>query len=138
MSTAAAWDTLPMRNRTGRPQLVVIEGGGIRDGRAGGAGGARAQATRPRMLAVPRWVRLAVTLSAVAVLATGLFGIGGAGAATGPLGSVEVRPGQTLSEIARAELPGMSTAEAVARIQLENNLPSSHVTAGQVLLIPSP
>ena len=67
-----------------------------------------------------------------------LLGVGGAGAATGPLGSVEVRPGQTLSEIAGAELPGIPTAEAVATIQLANNLPSTHVTSGQVLVIPAP
>jgi nucleoid-associated protein YgaU len=139
MSTAAAWDALPMRKPVSRPRFVVLEGGdGFPTARDGGAGRTRAQVARPRTLAVPRWVRLAVTLSVVAVLATVLFGIGGAGAATGPLGSVEVRPGQTLSEIARAELPAMSTTEAVARIQLANNLPSSHVTAGQVLIIPSP
>lgn len=125
MSTAAAWDSLPARRPAARPRLVVIEGGGSPD------------AARPAALALPRWARLAITLSLVAVVVTMLFGVGGAGAATGPLGSVEVRAGQTLSEIAVAELPGIPPAEAVAKIQLANNLPSTHVTAGQVLVIPA-
>lgn len=126
MSTAAAWDSLPVHRPATRPRLVVIEGGVGRD------------AARPAALRLPRWVRLAITLSVVAVVVTMLLGVGGAGAATGPLGSVEVRPGQTLSEIAGAELPGIPTAEAVATIQLANNLPSTHVTSGQVLVIPAP
>ena len=126
MSTAAAWDTLPVQSPTSRPRLVVIDGG------------AAEEAGRPAALVVPRWVRLALTLSVAAVLVTMLLGVGGAGAASAPLGSVEVGSGQTLSEIAVAELPGVPVAEAVALIQLENNLPSSHVTAGQVLVIPAP
>jgi len=128
MSTATAWDTLPLQAPARRPRLVVIDGGA---GRAADAG------RRPAVLAVPRWVRLALTLSVVAVLVSMLLGVGGAGAATGPLGSVEVRSGQTLSQIARTEMPGVPTAEAVVRIQLANNLPSTHVTAGQVLVIPA-
>ncbi|MCA1781819.1 MAG: LysM peptidoglycan-binding domain-containing protein [Dermatophilaceae bacterium] len=128
MSTAAAWDTLPVHTPASRPRLVVIDGG---------AGRADAADRRPAVLAVPRWVRLAVTLSVVAVLVTTLLGVGGAGAATAPLGSVEVRSGQTLSQIAVAEMPGVPVAEAVAQIQLANNLPSTHVTAGQVIVIPA-
>lgn len=130
MSTAAAWDTLSLQAPVRRPRLVVIDGG---------AGRAAVADRRPAVLAVPRWVRLAVTLSVVAGLLSMLLGVGvgGAGAATAPLGSVEVRSGQTLSQIAVAEMPGVPTAEAVVRIQLANNLPSSHVTAGQVLVIPA-
>jgi hypothetical protein len=73
----------------------------------------------------------------LAVVVSVALGLGGASATPGLLGSVEVRPGQTLSEIARAEMPGLPAAEAVARIQLENNLPSTHVTAGQVIVIPA-
>ena len=94
MSTAAAWDTLPVQSPTSRPRLVVIDGG------------AAEEAGRPAALVVPRWVRLALTLSVAAVLVTMLLGVGGAGAASAPLGSVEVGSGQTLSEIAVAELPG--------------------------------
>ena len=125
MSTAAAWDTLPARTAPARPRLVVIEGA---------AGQAR---PRPSVLSLPRWVRLACTLSVLAVLVSLALGLGGASAAPGPLGSVEVRPGQTLTQIALTEMPGLPAAEAVARIQLANNLPSTHVTAGQVIVIPA-
>jgi predicted Zn-dependent protease len=125
MSTAAAWETLPAGAPQGRPRLVVIEGG------------ATAVARRPAVLSIPRWVRLALTLSVAAVAVSMLLGLGGAAAAPGTLGSVEVRPGQTLTHIAQAEMPGIPVAEAVARIQLANNLPSTHVTAGQVIAIPS-
>jgi hypothetical protein len=132
MSTAAAWDTPQLRAPARRPRLVVIDGG---------AGAAEHAGRRPAVLALPRWVRLAVTLSVAALLVSMLLavgvGVGGAGAATAPLGSVEVRSGQTLSEIAVAEMPGIPTAEAVVRIQLANNLPTTHVTAGQVLVIPA-
>lgn len=132
MSTAAAWDALPLPAPAGRSRLVVIEGGS-------GSSAASRRGGAAWVLAVPRWMRLAVTLSVVAVamsMALGL-GAGGAGAATAPLGSVEVRAGQTLSEIARAEMPGIATVEAVARIQLANEMPSTEVTAGQVLVIPA-
>ena len=129
MATAAAWDTLPAYGPAAaparRPQLVVIEGGS-----------APGRAARPAGMLVPRWLRLALTLSVLAVAAVMLLGVGGAGAQSATLGSVEVRPGQTLSEIARAEMPGVLNAEAVARIQLANNLATTHVTAGQVLVIP--
>ena len=47
-----------------------------------------------------------------------------------------VEPGQTLSEIATTELAGLPTAEAVTRIQVANNLSTTHVHAGQTLTIP--
>lgn len=127
MSTAAAWDTLPVQVPVRRPRLVVIAGGAGHDGE---------RTLAATILSIPRWVRLAITLSVLAGVLSLVLGVGGAGAATAPLGDVQVRPGQTLSEIARAEMPGLPTAEAVARIQLANNLPSSQITAGQTLLIP--
>ena len=45
--------------------------------------------------------------------------------------------GQTLSDVAAAQLPGLSINEAVAQIQLANNLSTTQVHAGQSLLIPS-
>ena len=131
MTTAAAWDTLPLQAPARRPQLVVIEGGA-----QAGAGEDAPRSLGATVLSIPRWVRLALTLSVAAVALSLVLGVGGAGATSAPLGEVQVRPGQTLSEIARAEMPGLPTAEAVARIQLANNLPSSQVTAGQVLVIP--
>lgn len=130
MSTAAAWDTLPATTPVARPRLVVIEGGAV-------AGEAGQVSRRTLVLSVPRWVRLAMTLSVVAVAVVTLLGLGGGSVAPATVGSVEVRPGQTLSQIAQTEMPGVPSAEAVARIQLANNLPSTHVTAGQVIVIPS-
>jgi hypothetical protein len=45
--------------------------------------------------------------------------------------------GQTLSEVAAVQLPGLPIRDAVARIQLVNGLNSSQVHAGQSLLIPA-
>ena len=130
MSTAAAWDAVPVREPlqrpVRRPNLIVIDGGA---GRSHGS-------ARSAGLLLPRWVRLAMTLAVLAMAAVMLLGIGGAAAEPGPLGSVVVQPGQTLSEIARAQMPGVLNAEAVAQLQLVNNLPSSQIRAGQVLVIP--
>jgi predicted Zn-dependent protease len=49
---------------------------------------------------------------------------------------VTVRPGETLSEIAVREMPALPMREAVARIAIANDLPSSHLSAGQSLVIP--
>ena len=49
---------------------------------------------------------------------------------------VVVKQGDSLSGIAARELPQEVNREAVAEIQLANNLPSQHVSAGQELLIP--
>lgn len=137
MSTAAAWDTLPISAPVRRPRLVVIDGGVI-DGRVidGGVEPASERTLARSVLSIPRWVRLAITLCVLAVSLSVVLGIGGTGAVSAPLGEVAVRPGQTLTEIARTQMPGVPSAEAVARIQLANNLPSSQVTAGQVLVIP--
>jgi len=48
-----------------------------------------------------------------------------------------VAAGQTLSEVAAAQLPGLPVNEGVARIQVANGLNTSQVHAGQSLLIPA-
>ncbi len=48
-----------------------------------------------------------------------------------------VRPGQTLSEIARAELPDLRVADGVARLRQLNGLAGTTIVAGQSLLIPA-
>ena len=53
------------------------------------------------------------------------------------LAATTVSAGQTLSEVAAAQLPGLPINEGVARIQLANGLNTSQVHAGQSLLIPS-
>jgi hypothetical protein len=48
-----------------------------------------------------------------------------------------VGAGQTLSDVAATQLPGLLINDAVARIQLVNGLNTSQVHAGQSLLIPA-
>jgi len=48
-----------------------------------------------------------------------------------------VAAGQTLSDVAAAQLPGLPMDEAVARLQLANDLNTPQVRAGQSLLIPA-
>ncbi|NHA69485.1 LysM peptidoglycan-binding domain-containing protein [Phycicoccus flavus] len=81
--------------------------------------------------------RLVLLVLAVAVLgaALGFRGMGGAGAVT-PQHTVTVGAGQTLSEIAAAELPGQSISQGVLSIQLANDLSTAQVSAGQELVIP--
>ncbi len=64
---------------------------------------------------------------------------GGAGGASATAidHATTVAEGQTLSHIAATELPSLPVGEAVAQIQLANNLSSAHVHAGQVLVIPT-
>jgi len=63
---------------------------------------------------------------------------GGAGGASAPLvdHATTVQQGQTLSQVAAEQLPQLPLAEAVAEIQVANNLPSAQVHAGQSLVIP--
>lgn len=129
MSAAVAWDVAPapvrVPVRPARPQLVLVPTG----------------AEVPRVPATPlrltRAGRLAITLMVVVAavaLAVALF-TGGA-SVTVIDHSTTVAPGQTLSEIATQQLPQLSMAEAVAQIQVANDLTGSDVHAGQTLLIP--
>ncbi len=130
MSAAVAWDIAPapvrMPVRPVRPQLVSVATGDD-------------VVIRPAApLRLTRAGRLAVTLTVVVVavvLATSLLA-GGASAA-GIDHSTTVQAGQTLSEVAAAQLPQLPIAEAVARIQVANDLAGSDVHAGQTLLIPT-
>jgi hypothetical protein len=130
MSAAVAWDVAPapvrVPVRPARPRLVSVP-------------------TGPEVVLAPatplrltRAGRLALTLTAVAAavtLAIALF-TGGA-SATAIDHSTTVQPGQTLSEIAVQQLPQLSMAEAVAQLQVTNDLTGSNVHAGQTLLIPA-
>jgi predicted Zn-dependent protease len=75
---------------------------------------------------------VAVTLAVVAIT---LFS--GGASATVIDHSTTVRAGQTLSEIAARQLPQLAVSDAVARIEVVNNLTSPQVHAGQTLLIPA-
>jgi LysM repeat protein len=72
---------------------------------------------------------------AVAVVVGVLHGAGAAVSVTRHV--VTVGAGQTLSQIAVAELPSLTIPEAVAQIQLANALTTTQVHAGQELVIPA-
>jgi cell division protein YceG involved in septum cleavage len=86
--------------------------------------------------------RLLITLVVVTALTMTVMAFAGvltpsASAATSLVDrAITVSAGQTLSEVAVAQLSNLPVNEAVARIQLANGLNSSQVHAGQSLLIP--
>lgn len=130
MSAAVAWDIAPapvrMPVRPVRPQLVSVPTG-------------EDVVIRPAApLRLTRAGRLAITMTVVVagvVLAISLLS-GGASAAVIDH-STTVEAGQTLSEVAATQLPQLPISEAVARIQVVNDLAGSDVHAGQTLLIPA-
>ena len=130
MSAAVAWDVAPapvrVPVRPARPRLVSVPTG---------PGVAVAPAAPLRLT---RTGRLALTLTVIAAavaLAVVLFA--GGSPATVIDHSTTVQPGQTLSEVAVQQLPQLPMSEAVAQLQIANNLTGSDVHAGQTLLIPA-
>ena len=93
-------------------------------------GTGRSRADHPPRPAGP----LVLALATAGVL--GVTGLSGAGAAE-PLTVVTVAPGQTLSEIAAAQLPDLSVSNGIVAIQVANELNSAQVSAGQHLVIPA-
>jgi hypothetical protein len=130
MSAAVAWDVAPapvrMPVRPVRPQLVSVPTG-------------EDVAIRPAApLRLTRAGRLAITVTVVVVAVFLAISLTSGGAsATAIDHSTTVQAGQTLSEVAAAQLPQLPVNEAVARIQVANDLAGSDVHAGQTLLIPS-
>jgi len=125
-----------------RAHLVLLPTG--RDAVRAARAARSVRPTRAAGLASPslrltRLGRLVVTLlvaAAVALLGVGLAGqLATAGSAPRP---VTVVSGDTLSEIAARELPGLPIRDAVIEIQLANGLSSSQLHAGQTLLVPTP
>ena len=114
-------------------------------------GGAVGLSPRPRLRLVPAlaeaqaasgglrvtrrgWLLLAALVFVIAG-ALGVFGQQGAGAAA-PLPVVTVESGQTLSEIAAVQLPGLPLDVAVTRLRVANNLPTADLAVGQRLVVP--
>jgi LysM domain len=131
MSAAVAWELAPtpgrMPSRTVRPELRLV------------LPGERAMAPVRVATRINRRGRLLVTLTVLAAaLSLGLM-LATSVMASGPEidHATTVSAGQTLSEVAAAQLPGLPINEGVARIQLANGLNTSQVQAGQSLLIPS-
>ncbi len=125
--SALAWDPADLGyagvTAPRRPHLVVLPGGGQQVAATSGV-----RLTRRGRLAL---VALVVALAAV----LGMVGLRGAGAAEPPR-TVTVEAGQTLSEVAAAELPSMSISEGILAIQLANAMSTAQVSAGQELVIP--
>ena len=130
MSAAVAWDVAtapaPAPARPSRPQLVSVPCG------------ESATAVTPAPLRLTRAGRLAVTLTVlVAAVVASIALLSGGASATVIDHSTTVQTGQTLSEVAAQQLPALPVADAVARIQVANDLTSSEVHAGQSLLSPA-
>lgn len=130
MSAALAWDVAPapvrVPVRPARPRLVSVPCS------------EPVEVVPAAPLTLTRAGRLAMTATvaaAVLVLVITLFS--GGASATVIDHSTTVSAGQTLSEIAVRELPQLPVADAVARIQVANDLTSSDIHAGQTLLIPA-
>jgi hypothetical protein len=112
------------RRARSRPHLVVLPGGRV---------GASARRGSVR---ITRRGRLAVLgLSAGVVAVAGSLGVGAAGATQAPH-VVTVAVGQTLSEVAAAELSDLSISDGILAIQLANRMSTAQVSAGQQLVIP--
>ena len=108
-------------------------------GDRGVAGGYPAAGPSSQTIRLTRRGRLVITLMAIlAVALLGLVLATSVSAADSPIDhATPVSAGQTLSEIAAAQLPALPINDAVARIQLANGLNTSQVHAGQSLLIPA-
>lgn len=81
--------------------------------------------------------RLAMTLSTLALASVAGAGVAFGGPAAAPE-PVTVESGQTLTSIAALEMSGVPTDDAIAQIRQANDLATSHVHAGQTLVIPTP
>ena len=131
--SALAWGTdvgyagSPSSPRPGpqRPHLVLVPGG-------------PARVAGPRGLRLTRRGRLALVVLVVSLMAAlgVVTGLRSAGAAEPAPRVVTVDAGETLSEIAAAELPEHSISAGIVAIQLENGLSTAQVSAGQRLVIP--
>ncbi len=125
MSAVALWDGASLEVPGGR--LRVVDPGSA--------------CRRPGRRGVPREVRLALTMLAfgalVVVALSRLVPLGEALPPPRAEHEVTVGLSQSLDEVAKAELPSLETGEAVARIRVANNLDTTSVRPGQVLLIPA-
>ena len=113
--------------RTARPRLRLV------------GPGERAAAPARLAIRLNRRGRLFITLAVAAAVLSLTVGVTTSVSAAAPQidHATTVSAGQTLSEVAVAQLPILPVNEAVARIQVANALNTSQVHAGQSLLIPA-
>lgn len=124
--------------RRGHLRLVGLDYRTSVVGRPSAGRPAAAGRSRRRLTRRGRLVRSLTLVATVLVLALLVGGALGTADAAAPGETVTVRPGDTLSQIAATELPGVPLDQAVVRIQHANGLNSLHVQAGQELVIPQP
>jgi hypothetical protein len=129
MSAAGEWELAPsprrMPSRTARPQLRLV--------------GPEERASVPA-LGLTRLGRLLIMLlmAAAGLSLTVVLTTPSISAAPPQIDhATTVAVGQTLSDVAAAQLPSLPINEAVARVQLVNGLNTTQVHAGQSLLIPA-
>lgn len=147
MSAVAAWEVVPGERgaggsaprRDGRSHLHLVRADEA-DSVCRLSEPSRARALGPRRDRPSRSVRArrraVLAVGVVVLLAVTIAGLSAARAGAAGPHLVTVRAGQTLSEIAAHELPDLPIGTAVAEIQIANRLNTSHVHAGQELLIP--
>ena len=131
MSAAVAWGPAPapvcIPSRTVRPRLRLV-----------GPGERVCPSARPVMRLSRRGRLLVALMVAAAVVSLIVVLTSSVSVAVPHIDqATTVSAGQTLSEVAAAQLPSLPVDEAVARIQLANGLNTSQVHAGQSLLIPA-
>ena len=130
MTAAVAWGPAlaPVRtpSRTARPRLRLA------------TPGERVLAPARPAIRLSRRARLLITLMVTAAVLSLAVVLTTSVSAAGPQTdhATTVLVGQTLSDVAAAQLPSLPVNEAVARIQLANALNTSQVHAGQLLVIP--
>ncbi|MGC1206678.1 MAG: LysM peptidoglycan-binding domain-containing protein [Ornithinimicrobium sp.] len=94
------------------------------------------EADVPTRLKITRRGRLAATLSVVLALAAVTAITIALVLPASATSEIVVQPGQTLSEIAATQLPGLPLDRAIVQVQLANEMNTVHVQAGQTLQIP--
>ena len=131
--SAVTWESLPV-HPVGRDDRAAIRRGHL-------SLVPPAQPVRRPGLHLTRLGRLVLTLLALAVVvAFTTAALGGGPGSSAPLvpdHAVTVGSGQTLSQIASSELPGLPLDVAVARLQLANGLNTTAVHVGEILVVPA-
>lgn len=128
MSAAAAWEQATPADLPGRPRLRLVPTGDA------------VPAPARRRLRVTRRGRLALTVTALVLIAVAAYSAWASRAEASTAGAPEhvvtVTHGQSLSQVARREMPGVPVDQAVARLAQTNHLPTDQVMSGQRLVVP--
>ncbi|TWE13292.1 hypothetical protein [Rudaeicoccus suwonensis] len=133
MSAVTQW-ACPTTEPARRRHLQSVPTGPAAAGRSSVA----RPATTARPIRLTRRARLLLGVVGAAVVCTVVGGSWASLASPGvpaPQQTVTVQPGQTLSQIAHEAYPKLSIDDAVARMQIVNQLNSSQVGAGERLII---